>query len=247
VWLRPQPGPRSLRQSFGAEGSVPQSSPGSRKPSSARAKRWLDAAGTAPFAGALPRSADGDRTLDLLRTTETVATTTKEPICRDFQAADGTRTHDLLHGKKNLIRRCTPLCACKLALFRSRGARADTPRFGPIPGGSPNHFRMGLRWLGRLLTAQRVHGSTRRRDVDPWGKPWISSAGARLSCAPATDPGGRPMSDLGLDVGAVALAHALKLAATRRSRPTATARPPTASAQSPSEEQRQSAVAPPQS
>jgi hypothetical protein len=26
----------------------------------------------------------------------------KVPICRRFQAADGTRTHDLLHGKQTL-------------------------------------------------------------------------------------------------------------------------------------------------
>ena len=128
-----RPRPRALRRSLGPWVLSPNCLP-ARETSSARTKRRLDAAGTPLFAGALPRSADGDRTLDLLRTTETVATTTKEPICRDFQAADGTRTHDLLHGNKNLIRCCAPLLACKLALFRPQGPLPNTPRFRPIPG-----------------------------------------------------------------------------------------------------------------
>jgi hypothetical protein len=82
----------------------------------------------------------------------------KVPIRRHFQAADGTRTHDLLHDKNNLIRRRTPLFACKLRFFGPRGPEPNTPRFEPIPGDSPNHFRMGLRRLGRLLTARRSTG-----------------------------------------------------------------------------------------
>jgi hypothetical protein len=46
--------------------------------------------------------ADGDRALHLLRSAETTLDTRKVPMCRAFQAADGTRTHDLLHGKQTL-------------------------------------------------------------------------------------------------------------------------------------------------
>jgi hypothetical protein len=81
------------------------------------------------------------------------------------EAADGTRTHDLLHGKKNLIRRCTPLFACKVPLSARSGPEPNTRRSGRS-GGCSEPFPNGLRWLGRLRTANDVHASTPRRDVD---------------------------------------------------------------------------------
>ena len=42
------------------------------------------------------------RIFDRLRHTQTIEPTRKIPICRDFgQAAEGTRTLDLLHGKRH--------------------------------------------------------------------------------------------------------------------------------------------------
>jgi hypothetical protein len=88
----------------------------------------------------------------------------KVSICRAFQAADGTRTHDLLHGKKSLIRRGTPLFACKLRSSIPEGLESDTPRFVPMPADSPNHFRMGLGWLAAGLPGRRsTVGSTARQ------------------------------------------------------------------------------------
>jgi hypothetical protein len=84
-------------------------------------------AGTPLFAGALRKSADGARTEDLLRPTQKVLDTRKVPICRHFQAADGTRTHDLLHGKKNLIRRRTPLFTCEPPPFQPPRATSRIP------------------------------------------------------------------------------------------------------------------------
>jgi hypothetical protein len=86
------------------------------------------------------------------------------------EAADGTRTHDLLHGKQNPIRRWAPLFACKRRSSAPRSPEPNTLRLGPIPWCSPNHFRMGFRCPGRLLPlrihprgegppAQKVHGS----------------------------------------------------------------------------------------
>jgi hypothetical protein len=69
-----RPRPRALRRSLGPWVLSPNCLP-ARETSSARTKRRLDAAGTPLFAGALPRSADGDRTLDLLRPSQTARTT----------------------------------------------------------------------------------------------------------------------------------------------------------------------------
>jgi len=55
---------------------------------------------------ALWRGPQADRTLDLLRTVSTCVArpeTKEEPICRHFQAAEGTRTLDLLHGKQSTM------------------------------------------------------------------------------------------------------------------------------------------------
>jgi hypothetical protein len=46
------------------------------------------------------------------------------------RAADGIRTHDLLHGKQNPRRRCWPIRPCKSALFLRRAHR-DDPRISP--------------------------------------------------------------------------------------------------------------------
>jgi hypothetical protein len=68
------------------------------------------------------------------------------------EAAEGTRSLDLLHGKKNVNRSCTPRFACKLFLFPfpfsapegpERNAldssiRADSGGFSePFPNGAP--------------------------------------------------------------------------------------------------------------
>jgi len=50
-------------------------------------------------------------------------------------------------------------------LSAPRGPEPNAPRSVPIPTGSPSRFRMGLRRLGHLLTAQKFHGSNPRRDV----------------------------------------------------------------------------------
>jgi hypothetical protein len=80
----------------------------------------------------------------------------KVSICRAFQAADGTRTHDLLHGKKKLIRRCTPLLACKLPLFRPRGPRAEYPSIRADSGGFSEPFPNGAPIAGP--SAYRAEG-----------------------------------------------------------------------------------------
>ena len=190
MWLRPQPARGRCASRWRAEGSVPQSSPGSRRPSSARAKRWLDETGT----------------------TETTRNTRKILICRAFQAADGTRTHDLLHGKKNLIRRCTPLCACKLPLFRPEGPRAGYPSIRADSGGFSEPFPNGAPMAGP--SAYRAEGprfdsSTRRR---PLGEAMDLERGSWAVLRAYVRPprrrsGGRPMCDLGLDLSAVALAR----------------------------------------
>jgi hypothetical protein len=77
----------------------------------------------------------------------------KSSMCRNFEAADGTQTHDLLHGKKSLTGHYTPLFACKLPLFRTRGARAEYPSIRADSGGFSEPFPNGARSLGRLLTA----------------------------------------------------------------------------------------------
>jgi hypothetical protein len=66
---------------------------------------------------------------------------------------------------------------------------------------------------GPSAPAQKVHGSTRRRDVDPWGKPCdLKREISTVVHASRRRSGSRPISDLGLDLGAVALARGLKLA-----------------------------------
>jgi hypothetical protein len=50
------------------------------------------------------------------------------------EAADGTRTHDLLHGKQKLIRRLTPLLPANCRFPPPTGPEPDTPRSGWIPG-----------------------------------------------------------------------------------------------------------------
>jgi hypothetical protein len=55
------------------------------------------------------------------------ARTEKVQICRAFQAADGTRTHDLLHGKQTPIARSRPLCPANGPLLR-RGDESFFPR-----------------------------------------------------------------------------------------------------------------------
>jgi hypothetical protein len=123
-----------------------------------------------------------------------------------------SRTGDLLHGKQNLIRRCTLLFACKLVLFDPEEPQTACPSIRADSGGFSEPFPLGRRWAGpsayRAETSQ-FDPSARRRSL---GTLRISSAGVRLSCVPATDPGGRPVSDLGPDLGAVALARGLKLA-----------------------------------
>jgi hypothetical protein len=128
----PQPGPRSLRRSLGGRGFCPPIVPRPRKNLDRRA---LSVRLTRPellCVQALYRDWQTAIEPDLLRGTEPAPATRKVPICRGFEAADGTRTHDLLHGKKNVIRRCTPLFACKLAFSTPRTPsriRLDSGRF----------------------------------------------------------------------------------------------------------------------
>jgi hypothetical protein len=69
------------------------------------------------------------------------------------EAADGTRTHDLLHGKKKLIWRCGLLFACKRRLFRPEESRAKYPAIRADSREFSEPFPNGFRWVGRLLTA----------------------------------------------------------------------------------------------
>ena len=131
---------------------------------------------------------------------------------RCWEAADGTRTHDLLHGKKNLIRRCTPLFACKLRFSAPEGPRAEYPSIRADSGGFSEPFPNGAPMAGP--SAYRAEGprfdpSTRRR---PLGKAMDLDRGSWAVVRayvrpPCRRSGGRPMCDLGLDLSAVALAR----------------------------------------
>jgi hypothetical protein len=80
------------------------------------------------------------RTHDLLRTAEDPGHGGESADLQGFQAADGTRTHDLLHGKKKLIRRYTSLFACKLSRFRPEGPGAEYPSIRADSGGFSEPF-----------------------------------------------------------------------------------------------------------
>jgi hypothetical protein len=92
----------------------------------------------------IPRSVDTWGTLsDVVR----AALRTKKGLRAGlFEAADGTRTHDLLHGKQNLIRSFMPLFACKLTLS---------------PRGGPTRIRLAwgrFRWVLRTISESRSDG-----------------------------------------------------------------------------------------
>jgi hypothetical protein len=71
-------------------------------------------------------------------TCETRTEDRKVPICRAFEAADGTRTHDLLHGKQTHIGRPQWLFPCKARASPDRGRAARLSGFVAFRRGSVN-------------------------------------------------------------------------------------------------------------
>jgi hypothetical protein len=60
-------------------------------------------------------------------------------------------------------------------------ATRATLRLGPIPGGSPNRFRLGLRWSGRLLRSQQRHAW---KPLDRRPHRWRGAVGRPWPCTP---------------------------------------------------------------
>jgi hypothetical protein len=100
-----------------------------------------------------------------------------------FQAADGTRTHDLLHGKQTVTAWAQPLSPCKYGALRGGGPRSfpafrcvSTGLCPPIaPGGHATHRR------GRAC-GTRATAPARRPSVD-LHRP-ADQGGRRLLVAP---------------------------------------------------------------
>jgi hypothetical protein len=100
------------------------------------------------------------------------------------EAPDGTRTHDLLHGKKNLIRRPTPLFACKPSLFRL----PTGPSRIPLDSG---RFRGVLRtisewgsdgWAPATPAGSRLADG--QDDLHPHGRPVLHAPSLQLARRP---------------------------------------------------------------
>jgi hypothetical protein len=108
-----------------ADGSVPQSSPAQETLSGARE-------GVRLMRRELRRQRSAAR---------------KARICRTFEAADGTRTHDLLHGKQTYIGRPWLLSACKSRRFGFGELPALSPDFVPFRRGCVN--QSSIRSLAR--------------------------------------------------------------------------------------------------
>jgi hypothetical protein len=115
----------------------------------------------------------------------------KVPICRAFQAADGTRTHDLLHGKRTPIARLLRLYPCNSVTFGRRWRIALCRDFAAfrrdcVPQVSPRGHV--TRQRGRASgTHQRCRRA--RHHVEPW-RPVrdCPSVVARHRTSPTTRP-----------------------------------------------------------
>jgi hypothetical protein len=113
------------------------------------------------------------------------AITRKVSICREFQATDGTRSHDLLHGKQTYIGRPERAFPCKLGLSAADRRKRDSPGFLTFrrvlstnrQRVDAHPYRLGRRALGRAcvyLVAESPSDGRPRRMGDPLRDPVLS-------------------------------------------------------------------------